>query len=94
MNKTYNPRFCGVELPRVGQTNIYEAVVHGANVRVLLTKRGWLSSAYFSLYGIEIREDMHAASWKASLLSLRGRIRNLHRSLAPFEPKKRWKATS
>ena len=88
---TSNPRFCGVELEPMpyaaAKFHAFEGEVHGANVRVWETAKGWLSSAYFSFYGIEIKESLHSASAASSLLSLRGRIRNLQRALLPFEPK-------
>jgi hypothetical protein len=94
--KTDKPRFCGVDLDPMpyaaARFSAFEGEVHGANVRVWQTSKGWLSSAYFSFYGIEVKEELHSSSWKSSLLSLRGRIRNLQRALLLFEPKKR-KAT-
>jgi hypothetical protein len=86
---TKNPRFCGVELVPIGFAGYFEAEVYGASVRVWRTPEGWLSSAWFSFYGVEIKEGLHSSSWKQSLLSLRGRIRNMRRSLELFEPTSR-----
>lgn len=87
------PRFCGVELKPVFHAKTargaFEGEVHGAHVRVWLTTRGWLSDAYFSAWGISLPMGIHAESAAASLLSLRGSLRNLQRKLALFEPKKR-----
>ena len=95
MSKSGNPRFCGVELEPMYHARTaklaFSGMVHGAEVAVWQTTKGWLSSAYFSFYGIQIEESLHSASAASSLLSLRGRIRNLHRSLVMFEPKKRAK---
>jgi hypothetical protein len=91
--KSGNPRFCGTELKPIFNSGrgAFEGCVHGADIRVWNTNRGWLSSAYFSFYGVQLATSLHSTSEVSSLLSLRGMIRNFQRSLMPFEPKPRKK---
>jgi hypothetical protein len=79
-----NPRFCGVELkpwPQgcviMGALEAYRARVHGADVNLWRMPTGWLSEACVAGQ-YYLHADLHAASANASLLSLRGSLRNLH----------------
>jgi hypothetical protein len=80
-----NPRFCGVELQRdprlVAQVGplleAYRANVHGSSVILTRDGAGWQSEACVAGQ-YYLRADLHASSAAASLLSLRGALRNLH----------------